>query len=722
MKITFCGASSEIGASCILLNIDGKNIVFDSGIRMSQDRLPEFRAIQESGKVDCIIVSHAHTDHTGSLPVLSREFPQAQIFMTHPTKEITRTLLHDSLKIMNYNESEIPVFAENDVLEMLDRIKCFSFSYTFKPVQDSEIKATFFPAGHIAGAACIYVEGKEGTVFYTGDFAVVPQKSVGGADFPKLRPDVLITESTYGDKLHSNRKVEEDKLIEMVKTVIGRGGKILIPAFAVGRAQEVILILRSAVNKGQLPKIPVYVDGMVRNVCAIYKDNPNYLKPELAKRVWSEKDVFYSSEVQPVTDQELRKKIVESEEPCCIIASSGMLLGGYSVFYAEHLAKNERNYIAITGYQDEESPGLHLLNMVDLPRSERVLQLADKAFPVNCDFGKYSLSAHGDKGEILGVIEKLQPRKIFLIHGSPTVIEKLAKDIQTQPSERRREIYIPKNGEEYQVFFHNPRKQLNKSDIVPSLEKNNLPGTEDLEQLWSYLNGFERKRGYTTEELLYIWTGKEFPEEDIKVFQALINESIYFEPEERRLFLYHPVARENLTPKNQDKFMEANKMLSFITEFFPKEAGIYKSGQRFEQKVALIFFDFPAASIPKYSEKIQEFENITGWKVETNSFPNQLAINPLIDSLLGKERNLLIKVSYNPVQNYLNVSLANKPADPDLIISSFKEITGMNIEITEKLITSVEQLKKEELKILTSIEGIGEVRKFQKSKKTLGHQ
>ena len=472
MKVIFCGASSEIGASCIFLNIDGKNIVMDSGIRMTSDPLPQFSSIQENKVVDCILVSHAHMDHTGSLPVLSREFPLAQIFMTHPTRDITRNLLYDSLKIMNGKETEIPVFAENDVLSMLNKIKCLGFNYTFKPFHDSEIKVTFYPAGHIAGAACIFIEGEEGSVFYTGDFAVVPQKTVGGADFPKLRPDVLITESTYGDKLHSNRKVEEDKLVEMVKMVIERGGKILIPAFAVGRAQEVILILRSAMNKGQLQKIPVYVDGLVRTVCSIYKNNPNYLKYELAQRVWHEKDVFYSDDVRAINDNETRKKIIEGDEPCCIVSSSGMLSGGYSVFYAEHLAKNEKNFIAITGYQDEESPGRYLLNLVETPRDERTLKLGDKTITVKCDFGKYSLSAHGDKGEILGVIEKLQPRKIFLIHGGPEILASLAKDVQAQPVERRREIYIPKNGEEFLITFHNPRKQLNKENEIPSMVKN----------------------------------------------------------------------------------------------------------------------------------------------------------------------------------------------------------------------------------------------------------
>jgi Cft2 family RNA processing exonuclease len=260
MKLAFCGGAREVGASCVFVKIDGKNIVLDCGMRMtaSKDQLPDLRMIQENGGVDAIFVSHAHMDHSGSLPVISREYPNAKIYMTHVTKDLVRMLLYDSLKIMEFKEMEIPVFAEVHVKSMLDRIVCFSPGFTFKPF-DNELAVTFYNAGHVAGSAGIYISGQEGSLFYSGDFSITPQRTVEGASIPRLRPDIAIFESTYGDRLHASRENEEAKLTSKVGEVIQSGHKILIPAFALGRAQEVILILKRAINRGELPLYCVFV-------------------------------------------------------------------------------------------------------------------------------------------------------------------------------------------------------------------------------------------------------------------------------------------------------------------------------------------------------------------------------------------------------------------------------------------------------------------------------
>ncbi|WP_256201157.1 MBL fold metallo-hydrolase [Thermoanaerobacter thermocopriae] len=354
MKAIFSGGANEVGASCYLINLDGKNILLDCGIRMSstKDNLPDFRLIQEHGGVDAIIVSHAHLDHTGALPIISRMYPQAKIYMTHATKDLTRVLLYDSLKIME-RESEIPIYAENHVKDMLDRVLCYTPGYTFTPFSDSQIKVTLYPAGHILGAASVYITSEEGSVFYSGDFSGFRQNTIEGAFISKLRPDVAIFESTYGDKLHANRELEETRLVERVSSIINEGGKVIIPAFALGRAQEIILILKKAINKGLL-KTKVYVDGMVREVCRVYKLNPNYLRQNLAKKIFKGNDIFFDDNVIAVEKPEMREEIIK--ESCVILSSSGMITGGPSQWYVEKLAQDEKNLIAITGYQDEESP------------------------------------------------------------------------------------------------------------------------------------------------------------------------------------------------------------------------------------------------------------------------------------------------------------------------------------------------------------------------------
>lgn len=309
MELSFLGGAYEVGGSSILLNINGKNILLDSGIRQgaAKDPLPDFRTIQEKGGVDAIIISHAHMDHTGSLPIISKEYPNAKIYMNNMTKDLVRVLLQDSLKIMNNREAEIPLYAEIDVQNMLDRVFTINYQVEF-PIFD-DITITFYNAGHIAGASLVYIKSKEGALFYSGDFSLFSQRTVEGAKVPKLRPDAAIFESTYGDKLHSNRELEEERLINIVNQCVLNKGKMLIPAFALGRAQEIILILKKAINKGQLKKVNIYVDGMIRNINSAYKFNPLYLKNSLGKKILRGVEPFYDDYIKPIEKPNEREEI-----------------------------------------------------------------------------------------------------------------------------------------------------------------------------------------------------------------------------------------------------------------------------------------------------------------------------------------------------------------------------------------------------------------------------
>lgn len=675
MNLYFCGGAKEVGASCVLLRLDGKNILLDCGIRLTnKDALPDFRVIQDNGGVDAIIISHSHMDHVGSLPVISREYPNAHIYMSHASKDITRVLLYDSLKIMDKRESEIPVYAKDHVEEMLKRIVCFSFEYEFDLFKD--IKAIFYQAGHILGASCVYIKGKEGSVFYSGDFSATLQNTIGKINIPKLRPDVMIMESTYGDKLHSNRNIEEDKLVEIVKKVTERGGKILIPAFAVGRAQEVILILKKAMKKKKLPKTTIYIDGMVKDICRMYKLNPNYLRKDLSKQVWKGIDIFYDELVKEVTSQEMRNEIATDDKPCCMIASSGMLTGGPSLFYAEQLIKDEKNFIAITGYQDEEAPGRKLLNILDSAKdAEKIFTVGDKKLPIKCEFGKYGLSAHADKGELLGTVQKLSPDKLFLVHGNPQIIQKLGIEAQF---ENKCETFIPKNGEMFEFDFKTPRKQA-YSNSIKSLEKGNWIEKEDIVELWKYLKQKNKYNGYTLEELTYIWSGRsDFDESVINLLQHMLHNDKYFKQNRMKLFLYEPV--EEKIDSIEEDFMEVNEMLSLVDRMFPAEAGIYKKGARHEEKVAILYFDFPSVSKEMYSEQIEEFEKLTRWTVELNENYNMQAVDSYINKVMESQSNLVLKTSYYQMNNLLKVKCSEKPSKIDEITKCFCKDTGLFLE------------------------------------------
>ncbi len=685
MKIGFCGGAGEVGASCIFINIDGKNIVLDCGIRMSntKENLPNLGMIQENGGVDAILVSHAHMDHTGSLPVLSREYPEAKIYMTHATKDLVRVLLYDSLKIMEHREAEIPVFAEVHVKNMLDRILCFSPGYTFQPLDN--ISVTFYNASHIAGAAAIYISGKEGAFFYSGDFSLQPQKTVEKASFPKLRPDVAVIESTYGDKLHSSRETEETKLVEKVGEIIKAGKKILIPAFALGRAQEVILILKAAINKGTLPPFKIFTDGMVNDICRVYKQNPNYLKNQLSKKTLKGIDIFFDDNITAVTGkQQQREEIISSKEPCAIIASSGMLTGGPSQWYAEKLAGDEGNFIAITGYQDEESPGRQLLEISDTPdNSERVLKLGELTVAVKCGIGKFGLSAHADKTGIISLTHALNAKKVFFIHGNKEIIHSLASDVQR---EYRGQIYVPSNGDTHEIILNNPRKQLTKNSLT-SMNKDLKLTQNHMNELWSYiLKTCGKDKALTIEEILFIWSGAyTFDEFELRDVIDIINSTPYFEAELKRPFIFHAVEEDVISSLEKKGPLEVNAMLALVDTHFPQEAGIYKKGARFEEKIALISFNFPKTASEKFDNEIRAFEEITGWKVETNEECNLSAVQNLILNLLPPDVELAGSISYFRNENRIKATLSQSVNQEitKKISDNFINTTGITLEIAQ---------------------------------------
>jgi len=682
MKLAFQGGAAEVGASCVLLSIDGKNILFDCGIRMEAGKeLPDMQGIQQQGGVDLILVSHAHLDHTGSLPIISREYPEAKIYMTHATKDLVKVLLYDSLKIMESREAEIPAFAPVHVENMLARIICFSPGFTFAPFND-EIRVTFHSAGHIAGAAGIYVTGVEGAFFYSGDLSITPQRTVTGAAIPALRPDAAVIESTYGDRLHSDREIEEKRLIDKVSEVIQQGGKMLIPSFALGRAQEVILILKSAIRKKQIKPFKIYVDGMVKDICRIYQQNPNYLKNMLAKKIFKGNEIFYDDDVIAVSGRQQREEIVNGSDPCCIIASSGMLSGGPSQWYAKMLSPSAENYIAITGYQDEEAPGRRLIELAGAKEEDRFLKIGTETFPVRCPVGKYALSAHADKSQIISFVQSLGAKHLFFVHGDKDTISALAKEVQ---SEYRGNVYEPLNGEEYKFDLKNPRKQIHKI-IKYSMDSGRKPEKDDLKDMYDFLYAKGKKDAiYTAEDLSYVFSGiRDLSEDEVRELQQMLNESVFFVPDVRRPFMFRLAEQETVTGKmEKESYMEVNQMLALADEYFPEDSGLYKKGARFEQKIVILNFNFPQAATKRYDQKLKEFEEATGWKVEVNTECNLIEAENLVSRLLPEGIYVEGPFSFFRTDNTFKITV-NKGFDTSPFIERFKSITAMEMIIEVK--------------------------------------
>ena len=679
MEIDFLGGALEVGGSSILLNIDNKNILMDAGIRQSsaKDNIPNFRAIQDYGGVDAIVISHAHLDHIGCLPIISKEYPEARIYMNNMTKDLLKVLLYDSLKIMNNRDGEIPLYAEIDVKNTLDRVFTINYEVRFSIFEDMYL--TFYNAGHIAGAACVYIQSKEGALFYSGDFSVFSQRTVEGAKIPKLRPDVAIIESTYGDRLHSNREIEEKLLVNIVNECIEKQGKMIIPAFALGRAQEVIIILKNAMNKGSMKKVKIYVDGMVRDINRTYKNHPLYLRNSLGKKILKGNSPFYDDNIIEVKNTDNREEILSKNEPLIIISSSGMLTGGPSAFYAEKIASMENGYIVITGYQDEESPGRKILDLLEENEdSEKYLNINNLNILVKCKIKKVGLSAHADKNEIKGLIQRISARNICLVHGNEEVIKQLGKEISDEFIGR---VFTPECGEKIKINIKNPRKQLSKNFPYRLNEKECL-STENIEKLWNYILLNYNDKLFTIEDLMYVWSSeKVFDEDNIRNFKNIIIDTVYFDNDIKRLFLFKARTKEEVNEELKPKELNQQKIIEIIENKF-KDYNYKKISLMIDKKAVILNFDFPQAVPEAIITVIEEFKDETGWDIGINEKLNLNEAEILIKSLV--DPTSINKISFYPEKYTVNV-LMDENYNYDLeILNIFKEKTAWDIKINEQ--------------------------------------
>ncbi len=645
MRVLPLGGAHEVGASSTIVEFGSKRLLIDAGIRLGedgQDQLPDLARIQEeAGHVDSIFLTHAHIDHSGALPLVHMAFPDAPIYMTPATYAVVQILFEDSLRLMEgryYREGEIPLYPPAAVESCLGRIRPIPFDYPFR-IAEGEISATFHPAGHILGASSINLQGSAGSILVSGDISVTDQRTVPGMHAPKVRPDVVIVESTYGNRLHPNRSRQESNLVHTVADVIESGGKVIIPAFAVGRAQEVILILRHAMALGQLPPFPIFVDGMVRSVCDTYSRFPTYLQQHLRVSVQKGEHPFFPAggKVHRVRSESQRRKVL-SGPPCCIIASSGMMTGGPSAYYAAALAGNPKNLIAITGYQDEEAPGRHLLALHDAPVQQRHLILNGERTHVACRVEKYSLSAHADSGEIAGLIGNMAPSQgVVLVHGDRDARESLATTIDGLVPGN---ILLPSNGEVLQfkastkVVYTAPRERNRRA--VPRIGLPNQALDKDtLSHLHQALWAETGKRGsYRVRDLFARWYG---PDEEPMADQLddltlLLQDQPYFVPDRRRSYLFRLRPPKDVYGESEQKkggykgSMEMNQALLRAAELLPEDAGLYKRGSRQDEQKIILFFHFPAVAAVKYADILEQLREETGWTIELNDMPHHAAL------------------------------------------------------------------------------------------------
>ncbi len=683
MRVEFLGGADEIGASAIALELKESRLLIDCGVRFNKrQRLPGLAGLQDGKELAGIILTHAHLDHSGALPVVKQAFPSVPIYMTPPTFNLIRILLGDTLKLMESKwelEKEIPLYAESAVSEMLQAVKLVH--YIQPTVIKEDIRFTFFPAGHIAGAASVGIETKEGNVFITGDISVNDQLTVAGMPLPDFDPHLIISESTYGSRLHADRDLEETRLVKQVQSALEADGKVLIPAFALGRAQEVILTLQNAMRNKKLPKFPIHVDGMVKNICSTYRKFPFYLTQKLKKEVQKRGDPFFDSlkNIKPVMTAEERMKIIEGP-PCCIVASSGMLTGGPSQFYAQHFVQNPENMIAVTGYQDEESPGRKLLNLAD--GKERKLKINGESFPVKCRVDKYNLSAHADGVQISGLIWKLEPNEIILVHGDGDSRGGLAELLGKG---HEGDIHQPVNGEFLDFDFQSKATNFQKKTGDPEVKgisrgkELNKAGLKKIAELLDSLENSSR-RLFSVNEIMEVWYGvSKIPSEKIEKGMGLIEKSDVLLADSHRPFLYR-INQKALNRRSGKKWRQG-KVQREIKKIFPKQAGLYKCGVRNEENTVILYFYFPRVAAEVYKEMLKSIEMQCGWKISVNPETHQGALKAKAEEMAPAEWQVAANPSIHRESGRVTLKTLSKPDSEELktVQKEFKEATGFDL-------------------------------------------
>jgi putative mRNA 3-end processing factor len=396
MKITMHGAGREVGRSCIEVQWHDRRILLDCGLKINPDQNEYPTPIDKPEGIDAIFLSHAHLDHSGALPLVHHEGVNCPIFCTEVTKELTQLMLKDSWKIDRI-EGRSMIYAKSSIREVLNSMQ-LSQSGVYKGIQYRLI-----PAGHIPGAVSVHLTYKGESLLYTGDISGAQTRLIHKhKPYPEV--DVLITESTYGNRAHPDRSTVEKRFAEIVNQTIGRGGSVLVAVFAIARSQEMMLLLDQIA-----PNCPIYLDGMSKATTKIFLRHQETLRNRnLVKAV---------DRIDMVTSWESRKTITKKQG--VFLATSGMLDGGPIVSYLKSLGQNKNNALILTGYQAEETNGRRLL-------SHGYVFLDGKPMDVTCPVYHLDFSAHADETILHDIINKTKPKFVITQHGETGSVKSLA--------------------------------------------------------------------------------------------------------------------------------------------------------------------------------------------------------------------------------------------------------------------------------------------------------
>jgi KH/beta-lactamase-domain protein len=435
IRLTAFGGFKEVGRQSMFLQTSESNILIECGVNVGTPSkafprldMPEFNL----DELDAVIITHAHLDHCGMVPFLFKYGYRGPVYMTAPTLNLATLLQLDYLDVAE-REGKLRPYRDRDVKEAILHTVTLNYGEVTDIAPD--VRLTLHNAGHILGSAIVHLHIGDGqyNLAYTGDFKFGRTRLLEPATFTFPRLETLIVESTYGhptDKMPPRQEVER-KFASIIKRTVERGGKVLIPVLAVGRAQEIMLVLEDLVTKKRIPKIPVYIEGMIAQATAIHTTHPEALSKKIREMIFHQGiNPFLNEIFVQVDSHEQREEIVEGE-PCVIMATSGMLAGGPSVEYFRLLAPDKNNTLCFVSYQSPQTLGSRIQKgWKEIPMRNRDGQQV--MVPVNLEVATVEgFSGHSDRKQILNFVKRVNPapERVLTCHGEATKCMNLASTI-----------------------------------------------------------------------------------------------------------------------------------------------------------------------------------------------------------------------------------------------------------------------------------------------------
>jgi len=449
IRITALGGGRQVGRSCFLLQTPISRVLIDCGVDVSssgKDKYPYLEAPElDISTLDAVILSHAHLDHSGLIPYLYKMGYKGPVYMTAPTRDISALMALDFIGVA-YKQAAAPLFKSSDVRNMVRH----SITLNYQEVTDitPDIRITFYNAGHTLGSAMIHFNIGNGlhNYVYSGDIKFGKSRSLESATsyFPRL--ETLQLEATYGgrDNNYPPRKESEQELLDFVNDIVSNGGKVLLPELGTGHAQEKMLLLDDAMQSGKIPKVPIYIDGMIWDINAVHTAYPDFLSNSLRANIFADRNPFVSDVFSQVGSPHERKKVIEGGH-CIILATSGMLVGGASVEYLREFADSPNNGLCLSCYQPPGGLGRQLKE--GLKEVKFNVNGKDEIVPIKLKFLNIDgFSGHSSRNELMAFMNNInpKPRKVIINHGEQSKCLDLASSIYKS---QRIETTVPKNLE-----------------------------------------------------------------------------------------------------------------------------------------------------------------------------------------------------------------------------------------------------------------------------------